>query len=301
MKKLAGIIPYLVSPIDPDGTVRGDVLSRLCGDLIGCGVHGLCALGSVGEFPYLTFDQKKEIVRTTIEAAAGKVPVVAGVSGYSVRQICDEAYSFVSMGVDALVVLLECYFPLSVTQMAEFFRSVARAVPHCPLVLYSNPKYMHYELPLDVFDHLRDVENILYYKDATGNTGRLLSMVNRFGDRFRIFSASAHIPLFVSMLGGVGWMAGPACLIPKQSVMLYDLCEDRDYQSAMELQFQIWEINRVFAKYDLTACVSFGLRHLGYEVGDPVAPLSPLPMEAERELVAIIDRLRAIPTSRRQL
>jgi 4-hydroxy-tetrahydrodipicolinate synthase len=160
---------------------------------------------------------------------------------------------------------------------------------------------MHYELPLDVFDHLRDVENILYYKDATGNTGRLLSMVNRFGDRFRIFSASAHIPLFVSMLGGVGWMAGPACLIPKQSVMLYDLCEDRDYQSAMELQFQIWEINRVFAKYDLTACVSFGLRHLGYEVGDPVAPLSPLPMEAERELVAIIDRLRAIPTSRRQL
>ena len=77
---LHGVFPYLVTPIDAAGRIKSDVLGRLAGDLIAAGVHGLTPLGSTGEFAYLSTAQRTEVVRVTIEAAAGRVPVVAGVA-----------------------------------------------------------------------------------------------------------------------------------------------------------------------------------------------------------------------------
>src|SRR5260370_16437143 len=78
MAEFHGVFPYLVSPVDPDGRIRTKVLGRLCDDLIKSGVHGLTPLGSTGEFAYLDNAQRMAVVQTTIEAAGGRVPVVAG-------------------------------------------------------------------------------------------------------------------------------------------------------------------------------------------------------------------------------
>src|SRR5690606_14853973 len=75
-----GVFPYLVSPIDAAGQVKSDVLARLCEDLIDAGVHGLAPLGSTGEFAYLTWEQQRRVVEVVVEAARGRVPVVAGVA-----------------------------------------------------------------------------------------------------------------------------------------------------------------------------------------------------------------------------
>ena len=75
-----GVFPYLVSPIGADGRIKTDVLGRLVSDLIDAGVHGLTPLGSTGEFAYLNHAQRAAVVQATIEAAKGRVPVVAGVS-----------------------------------------------------------------------------------------------------------------------------------------------------------------------------------------------------------------------------
>jgi 4-hydroxy-tetrahydrodipicolinate synthase len=83
MPDFHGVFPYLVSPVDADGRVRDRVLGRLCEDLIASGVHGLTPLGSTGEFAYLNNAQRSDIVQATIEAARGRVPVVAGVASTS--------------------------------------------------------------------------------------------------------------------------------------------------------------------------------------------------------------------------
>ena len=83
MPDFHGVFPYLVSPVDPGGQIRGDVLGRLCDDLIKSGVHGLTPLGSTGEFAYLNNAQRAAVVQATIEAARGRVPVVAGVASTS--------------------------------------------------------------------------------------------------------------------------------------------------------------------------------------------------------------------------
>ena len=111
-----------------------------------------------------------------------------------------------------------------------------------------------------------------YIKDASTNTGRLLSIMNRCGDSISVFSASAHIPAAVMLIGGLGWMAGPACIIPRQSVELYNLCKAARWDEAMALQRRLWRINEAFARFNLAACIKAGLDIQGYAVGDPVPP-----------------------------
>ena len=126
-------------------------------------------------------------------------------------------------------------------------------------MLYTNPQFQRSDLSLDVIAHLSEHPRIRYLKDASTNTGRLLSIMNRCGERIGVFSASAHNPAAVMMIGGVGWMAGPACIVPHESVKLYDLCRAGRWPEAMDLQRKLWRINEAFARFNLAACIKAGL------------------------------------------
>src|SRR6201988_4976456 len=253
-----GVFPYLVSPIDPQGEIRTKVLEKLCDDLITAGVHGLTPLGSTGEFAYLNAAQRTAVVETTIAAARRRVPVVAGVVSTSTADAVAQARAYEKLGADGILAILEAYFPLSDAGVEAYFRAIADAVD-IPVVIYTNPQFQRSDLTLDVIVRLAAHPRIRYIKDASTNTGRLLSIMNRCGDAIRVFSASAHIPAAVMLIGGVGWMAGPACLVPRQSVELYDLCKGKRWDEAMVLQRKLWRVNEAFARFNLAACIQAGL------------------------------------------
>ena len=283
MSDFHGVFPYLVSPIDASGQIRESVLARLCDDLITSGVHGLTPLGSTGEFAYLNAEQRTAVVRTTIAAAQRRVPVVAGVVSTSTADAVAQARAYQKLGADGILAILEAYFPLSEAQVEAYFRSIADAVD-IPVVIYTNPQFQRSDLTLDVIARLSTHPRIGYIKDASTNTGRLLSIMNRCGEGIKVFSASAHIPAAVMLIGGVGWMAGPACIIPKQSVELYNLCRRQRFEEAMVLQRKLWRVNEAFARFNLAACIKAGLQIQGYAVGDPVPPQGAL-APADREVV----------------
>ncbi len=277
-----GVYPYLVSPVGADGRVKTDVLARLCDDLIRAGVHGLTPLGSTGEFAYLSTAQRTAVVLAAIEAAGKRVPVIAGVASTSIADAVEQATSYQRFGADGILAILEAYFPLKDAQVEAYFRAIADAVD-IPVVLYTNPSFQRSDLSLDTIARLSTHPRIRHIKDASTNTGRLLSIMNRCPD-MRVFSASAHIPAAVMLIGGVGWMAGPACIVPRQSVALYELCRAEKWDDAMALQRKLWRINEAFARFNLAACIKAGLQIQGYDVGDPVPPQAPLTAE-ERKAV----------------
>jgi 4-hydroxy-tetrahydrodipicolinate synthase len=287
MTEFHGVFPYLVSPLDERGDVHGAVLARLIDDLIKAGVHGITPLGSTGEFAYLNNEQRTAIVRSSIEAAAGRVPVVAGVAATATADAVAQARTYAKLGADGILAILESYFPLKDAQVEEYFRGIADAVD-VPVVLYTNPQFQRTDLTLDVIARLAEHPRIRYIKDASTNTGRLLSIMNRC-ERLEVFSASAHIPAAVMLIGGVGWMAGPACIIPQQSVRLYDLCRAGHWAEAMELQRKLWRINEAFAQFNLAACIKAALQHQGYDVGDPVAPQRALGADERKIVAAALD------------
>ena len=223
MTDFHGVFPYLVSPIDAGGRILTDVLGKLASDLIKAGVHGLTPLGSTGEFAYLNRTQREAVVKATIEASAKKVPVIVGVASTATADAVEQAKTYQKLGADGILAILEAYFPLKDAQVESYFRAIADAVD-IPVVLYTNPQFQRSDLSLDVIARLSEHPRIRYIKDASTNTGRLLSIMNR-APRMKVFSASAHIPAAVMLIGGVGWMAGPACIVPRQSVRLYELCQ----------------------------------------------------------------------------
>jgi 4-hydroxy-tetrahydrodipicolinate synthase len=285
-----GVFPYLVSPVHESGEVNADVLGRLCDDLIEAGVHGLTPLGSTGEFAYLTWQQRRRVVEVVIDAAKGRVPVVAGVASTTIADAVFQAREFGSMGCSGILAILDAYFPIPDEGVFAYFKAIAEAVS-IPVVLYTNPNFQRSDLSLSVIDRLSRIPNIGYIKDASFNTGRLLSIINRVEGRMQVFAASSHIPACVMLIGGIGWMSGPACVAPKQSVELYELCRRRDWVTAMKRQRLLWNLNQAFAKYNLAACIKGGLQLQGYPVGRPLPPQAPLPPEGieevRRALVAI--------------
>jgi len=83
-------------------------------------------------------------------------------------------------------------------------------------------------------------------------------------------------------------MAGPACIIPRQSVQLYDLCKARRWDEALVLQRKLWRVNEAFARFNLAGCIKAGLAIQGYDVGDPIAPQQALSAAEREEVEAVL-------------
>jgi dihydrodipicolinate synthase/N-acetylneuraminate lyase len=293
MKEFHGVFPYLVSPVTESGDINADVLARLCRDLIAQGVHGLTPLGSTGEFAYLTWPQRKRVVEVVVQAAQKKVPVVAGVASTTIADAVMQAREYERMGADGILAILEAYFPIGDEGVVAYFKAIAEAVK-LPVVLYTNPNFQRSDLSLPAIERLSRVPNIRYIKDASFNTGRLLSIINQVQGRMQVFAASAHIPACVMLIGGVGWMAGPACVAPRQSVELYEICRRGDWAAAMEKQRPLWALNQAFAKHNLAACIKGGLELQGYAVGAPLPPQAPLSPEGLAEVRKALTAIGAL-------
>lgn len=293
MTELYGVYPYLVSPLHPDGSVNRGELTRLCDHLIASGVHGLTPLGSTGEFAYLNSAQRLEVVQTVVQASRKRVPVIAGVAATTINDAVKQTHDYIAAGADGILAILEAYFPLTETGVESYFRAIAQAAHPLPVVLYTNPQFQRSDLTLPVIELLSYVDNINYIKDASTNTGRLLSIISRTAGRMKVFAASAHIPACVMLIGGVGWMAGPACIVPEQSLALWQAAQQGDWQKVMALQRPLWRINEIFAKYSIAACIKAALNLQGFDVGDPIAPQQPLNDAARQEIAAVLQEVGA--------
>ena len=287
---LHGVFPYLVSPVTAAGRVKTDVLATLCGDLIDKGVHGLTPLGSTGEFAYLSPAQRQAVVETVIGATAKQVPVIAGVAATTIADAVAQAQLYERLGADGILAVMEAYFPIDDAGVVAYFAAIAQAVS-LPVVLYTNPNFQRSDLSIAAIVELSKIPNIRYLKDASNNTGRLLSIMNATDGRITVFEASAHIPAAVMLIGGAGWMSGPACAVPVASVDLYQLCRAGRWADAMALQRKLWGLNQAFAKYNLAACIKGALEMQGYAVGDPIPPQAPLSeagrVDVRRALAAV--------------
>jgi len=292
-ERLAGIFPYLVTPLDGKGRLKENLLADLVEHLIRKGVHGLTPLGSTGEGAYLDWPTKKRAVEVVVKAAGGRVPVVAGVNNLTTHGAIFEASETERIGVDGILVVLPTYFPVIEEQVVAHFRAVARAVS-CSITLYTNPKFAMWDFTVNTLKELAQEANIGYLKDASGNIGKLMSIITALGDRFGIFSASAHVPLFVFMLGGVGWMAGPACLIPEQSIALYEAAHEKRWDEALALQKKLWPLNVAFQRYSLAACVKAGLEMQGFAVGPPLPPQKQLDRQGRKVVRKVLEDIGAL-------
>jgi 4-hydroxy-tetrahydrodipicolinate synthase len=266
------------------------VLERLVNHLIKSGIHGLTLFGSTGEFPYLNQQQKEEILKTVLKVNQNRIPIITGVSHFSTEEAVYQARRFESLGTDGILAAINIYFPLNPKGIYEYFSTIARNVK-CPVIIYHNPKFANADFSLDLIEKMAKVPNIKYIKYASPNPGKVISIISRCKGKLKVFSATANIPLLVLMMGGVGWMAGPACVIPRQSVQLFELVKQKKWEEAIELQKKLWEINSLFQKFGLAACIKAGLEIQGFPVGDPIPPQKTLTISEKEEIAHALKQI----------
>lgn len=292
-KEFFGIFPYIVTPLDEKYRLKEQVLADVVDHLIRQGVHGVTPLGSTGEAPYLDWETRKKTVEVVVSATAGRVPVVAGICSTSTPGAVREAAEIENLGVDGILAMMPSYFPLGDAQVVGHFRAISRAVS-CPITLYSNPKFQTWDFTVDALKELAEEPNIRYLKDASGNAGKILSIVSTLGNRIKIFSDTSSVPLFMFLIGSVGWMSGPACVIPRQSIELYETAKQKRWEEAVQLQIKQWPLNVAFQRFSLSACVKAGLEMQGFPVGAPMPPQKQIDAEGRKSLEKILRDIGAL-------
>ncbi|MFZ3571085.1 dihydrodipicolinate synthase family protein [Streptomyces sp. BH097] len=229
-----GVVPPLVTPLTAEGQVDVASMSRLAEHLIAAGVHGLFLLGSSGETAYLTDAQRRTALEAAIEAAAGRVPVLAGVIETTTARVLERARDAVKAGADALVATAPFYTRTHPAEIADHFRRI-RAGADLPLFAYDIPAAVHSKLDRDTILGLAADGTLAGLKDSSGDEGslrRLLAPLRAAAPAFSVFTG-AELTVDGALLAGVdGVVPGLGNVDAHGYVRLYEAARAGDWAAA---------------------------------------------------------------------
>lgn len=215
MTTFAGTLPALITPFR-GGEVDTKALRELVDRCIEGGVDGLVPCGTTGESVTLSESEHALVVRTVVEQARKRVPVVAGAGTVSTAHTIHLAEIARDAGADGLLLVCPYYNRPTQAGLEAHFRAVAKAVP-MPAVLYNIPGRTGVDLSVDTLARLADVRSIVGIKEATGNVLRSQQILARLGDRFDVLSGDDALTVPVLSVGGKGVISVTANLLPKET------------------------------------------------------------------------------------
>jgi len=272
--KLHGILVALVTPMKANSAIDFDTYSKHLEAMIAAGVNGLIPLGSTGEFYALTAEERRDVIKTTIQVAAGRVPVVAGANASSTRDVVAFSREAEALGCDAVMLAPPYYSLPTPDELRAHYQAVNDAIG-IPIMLYNYPGRTGVDMSPEFIERLAGMPRVRYVKESTGEIGRISTLLRRCGDRLGVFCGGDTVAYESLALGAVGWVGGVANVVPRSHVELYRLViEKRDFAAARTLYFQILPLLNLMeggGKYTQWVKAACGL--MGRPVGAPRAPL----------------------------
>jgi len=297
-KDLKGVFAALVTPMTKQGQIDLDTLSNFVEYQICQGVHGLIPLGSTGEYYALSPKERHDVLKTTIDAAGGQVPILAGTNAGSTREVVSYCRQAEQMGACGVLLAPPYYSLPTLDELFEHFRVVNDAID-IPVMLYNYPGRTGVDMTPDFVERLMELENIQYIKESTGDITRISELIQRCGNRLQVFCGCDTIALESFTLGAVGWVGGIVNVLPKSHVKLYDLAVvQQDIPAARRLYYDILPSLRLIeggGKY--TQLVKAGCGVMAHPVGPPRKPLLPVKGQELENLKQILDTCKKHETS----
>lgn len=217
-----GVYPALMTEFKADGALDLEATQRHIQSCMDAGVEGLVMLGTLGENPSLTQDEKEQVLRAAVEATAGKIPVLTGVAEYTTAFGIEFIKRAERAGCAGLMALPCMVYQQDATEAVNHFRTLAAATD-LPIMIYNNPVAYKVDLKPQDFTTLSDVENIVAVKESSHDSRRITDMFNEVGDRYTIFCGVDDLVLENALFGARGWVCGMANSFPKEAVRLFEL------------------------------------------------------------------------------
>ena len=269
-----GIATAMVTPMTATG-VDYDALARFIDFQLEEGINALVAVGTTGESATLTPQERKEVIRFTVERVAGRVPVIAGTGTNNTQHVLEFTKSACDDGADAVLVVTPYYNKATQAGLIAHFTAVADASAK-PVILYNVPSRTDCNLLPDTVAVLAKHPNIAAIKEASGNMGQVVELAAKCGSDIAIYSGEDGITLPILSMGGQGCISVASNVVPKTMVSLADTFFRGDVAEAARMQRELWplihllfcEVNPIPAKAAVSA-MGYGEEHIRL-------PLTPL-------------------------
>jgi 4-hydroxy-tetrahydrodipicolinate synthase len=279
-----GVLPALITPFTDDGSaIDTGSLAEIVDRLIGAGVAGLVPGGSTGEFTTLSLSERRRLVDTTVEAAAGRVPVVAGTGALSTRETVELSVHAEEAGAAAVMIVPPFYDALSWRELLAHYTAVADAI-EIPIMYYNLPSATGVRLTAA---QLRELP-VTCLKDTGGDAVAATELIQTGGPTLLNGWDTLTFAALAAGARAVVW--GAASILPQQCVELHRLLiDDIDLPAARELWARLWPLCRFLEGQSYPAAVKAACRLVGHATGPVRAPLLPLGDAATSELAALLE------------
>lgn len=284
-----GVMPALMTEMTEDGALDLDATARHIAQCIEAGCEGFVMLGTLGENNSLRLDEKAAVVSAAVEAAGGRVPILAGVAEYTTAFAIEAATRMKDAGADGLMVLPSMVYEQDAREAITHFRAVARAVD-LPIMIYNNRVSYKVDLSPEDFADLASETNIVAVKESSHDSRRMTDMINRLGDRYLLFCGVDDLALENILFGAVGWVAGMANCFPHESVRLFKLAEAGKLEEALALYRWFMPLLHLDTDVKLVQYIKLANQMTGYGAEHVRPPRLPLIGAERAEVEAIVGR-----------
>ncbi len=289
-----GLIAYPVTPFQQGGRLDLESLERYVGRLVRSGVDGVVVLGSSGSFAYLSAQERAEVVRVAVGAAHGSgVPVGAGISAMTTRDVLEMAYAAESGGADGVVLNPLSYIPLVSQEIADQVETVAAAVS-LPVCIYNNPTTTGFTYPVELAAELSWLENVHAFKDTADSPAGFAERRRRFAGLAApgtAHGASGERLIHEAAPDTAAWHSGIAAVLPRQYAAFRAAVVDGDevavrmWQTALAPLLEILRQERPLSSLYALAEVC------GVSTAPPRRPLLPIPSPSRQRLAQAVEEL----------
>src|ERR1700732_4351442 len=233
---LRGCRTALVTPFHQDGSIDDAALRNLVAWQVESGIDFLVPCGTTGETPTLTHDEWLHVIDTTIEVAAGRVPILAGATSNSTHDAVEKAKEVAARaGVDAILTASPYYNKPTQEGQYRHFKAIAEAVGDKPIILYNVPGRTAANLEPATLARLAEIPNIVGVKEASGSMTQIAEVINAVPEKFLVFSGDDAVTLPVISLGGVGIISVASNEIPHEMSAMPRAALNNDWTTARSL------------------------------------------------------------------
>ena len=286
---LHGVVPPTVTAFDEDEAVDYERTADHARYVLDGGCHGVFPLGTNGEFPLLTAEERDGVVEAVVDEVDGDAPVIAGIGAASTRQTVAHAEHAADVGADGVVVVTPYYYPLDHAAAVSHYRRVAEAVD-LPVYVYHIPSKTGNSLSLETLEALAGIENLVGVKDSSKDVPWLAQAIDAHPEL--TFLAGSDSLLFPGLeIGCSGMVSAVANAFPELVVELYEAYDGGDEERARELQSDVYEVRDAIKYGPYMAGVKSALSLKGFEAGPLRSPLRKMEAEDEEAMRADLEAL----------
>lgn len=228
-----GVFPAVTTKFHADETLDFKEMERCFALQIEAGVDGLIVAGSLGEGPMLSLEEKTEVFKVA-KSVAGKLPVLITVNEAGTREAEAAARAAAKAGADGLMVVPSMVYHTNPAETVATLNDVANA-GGLPVMIYSNRIGYRVDVTCDIMEELASNPLFVAVKESSDDIRRSTDIINRFGDRFDLFTGVDNLAYEALAVGAVGWVAGLVVAFPKETVQIYRLMHAGRHAEALEI------------------------------------------------------------------